>query len=549
MRPLLSITALLCTVMFSVAQTVVTPSPPSLPAPADSAAQITDTLATPPDTLGRPRPALRFNDRHLVNPTFAPDTADVTLLQKKNFWRAAGETFGLNMALWAFDRYVLKGHYAYISWETIKANFKHGFEWDDDHLHTNMFDHPYNGSLFFNAGRSNGFNFWQSELFAIGGSAMWEMCMEREWPSTNDIIATPIGGAALGEVFYRTTDLIIDDRTTGGERLGREAAVFVLNPMRGLTRIFSGRAWRHSATTGRQYGIPPISIDVSAGARMMALWDNDEGAHAGACAEIKLEYGDKYEENTREPYDYFSFLMELQAMKSQPLLSRVEIMGRLLSKEIFTHRHGNLNVGLYQHFDFFDSDTIRPERDGSKLIPCAVPYKLASPASLGGGAIARYVPSPSVNFEGFVHINALILGGVLTDFYRDYHRNYNWGSGFAVKAGAETSLLHGRLLVRAANQFYRLYTWQGDDEQGGWSVSPGVQPNVQGDRSNSTFNHFETSVSYSLLKRLYLTLGMDMYVRNTHYYRLRLREGGTEIWGPSIQSKQIGFHLMLTYRI
>ena len=427
MRPLLSITALLCTVMFSVAQTVVTPSPPSLPAPADSAAQITDTLATPPDTLGRPRPALRFNDRHLVNPTFAPDTADVTLLQKKNFWRAAGETFGLNMALWAFDRYVLKGHYAYISWETIKANFKHGFEWDDDHLHTNMFDHPYNGSLFFNAGRSNGFNFWQSELFAIGGSAMWEMCMEREWPSTNDIIATPIGGAALGEVFYRTTDLIIDDRTTGGERLGREAAVFVLNPMRGLTRIFSGRAWRHSATTGRQYGIPPISIDVSAGARMMALWDNDEGAHAGACAEIKLEYGDKYEENTREPYDYFSFLMELQAMKSQPVLSRVEIMGRLLSKEIFTHRHGNLNVGLYQHFDFFDSDTIRPERDGSKLIPCAVPYKLASPASLGGGAIARYVPSPSVNFEGFVHINALILGGVLTDFYRDYHRNYNWG--------------------------------------------------------------------------------------------------------------------------
>ena len=72
---------------------------------------------------------------------------------------------------------------------------------------------------------------------------------------------------------------------------------------------------------------------------------------------------------------------------------------------------------------------------------------------------------------------------------------------------------------------------------------------MQGDRSNSTFNHFETSVSYSLLKCLYLTLGMDMYVRNTHYYRLRLREGGTEIWGPSIQSKQIGFHLMLTYRI
>ena len=140
----------------------------------------------------------------------------------------------MNISLWAFDRYVLKGHYAYISWESIKENFKHGFEWDNDHLNTNMFAHPYNGSLFFNAGRSNGFNFWQSELFAIGGSAMWELFMECEYPSTNDIIATPIGGAALGEVFYRTSDRILDDRTTGGERFGRELASFLISPMKGV---------------------------------------------------------------------------------------------------------------------------------------------------------------------------------------------------------------------------------------------------------------------------------------------------------------------------
>lgn len=54
----------------------------------------------------------------------------------------------MNMGLWAFDRYILKGHYAYISFESIKENFRHGFEWDNDHLNTNMFAHPYNGSLF-----------------------------------------------------------------------------------------------------------------------------------------------------------------------------------------------------------------------------------------------------------------------------------------------------------------------------------------------------------------------------------------------------------------
>ena len=115
--------------------------------------------------------------RHTVSPPVLPDSTDICIHERKAFWRAGAETVGFNIGLWAFDRYVLKGHYAYISWNTIKENFRHGFEWDDDHLHTNMFDHPYNGSIFFNAGRSNGFNFWQSELFAIGGSAMGEMLM------------------------------------------------------------------------------------------------------------------------------------------------------------------------------------------------------------------------------------------------------------------------------------------------------------------------------------------------------------------------------------
>lgn len=42
--------------------------------------------------------------------------------------------------------------------------------------------------------------------------------MECEYPSTNDIIATPVGGAAIGKVLYRTSDLILDDRSSGGER-------------------------------------------------------------------------------------------------------------------------------------------------------------------------------------------------------------------------------------------------------------------------------------------------------------------------------------------
>lgn len=487
--------------------------------------------------------------RHIVSTPVLPDSADVRLHGHKAFWRAGVETVGFNIGLWAFDRYVLKGHYAYISWNTIKENFRHGFEWDDDHLHTNMFDHPYNGSIFFNAGRSNGFNFWQSELFAIGGSAMWEMFMEREYPSTNDIIATPIGGAALGEVLYRTSDLILDDRSTGGERFGRELAAFLVDPMKGINRIVTGAAWKKRATSGRRFGIPPISVELSLGGRFLSLIENDEGSRGGAVAEINIEYGDRFAETTKAPYDYFSFLMELQGIKSQPLLSRVEITGRLLSKEILERKNVNLNVGLYQHFDYFDSDTIRPERN-AMYFPCSVPYKMGTPASVGGGVMIKYTPSKLMSLDGYVHLNGIILAGVLTDFYRDYHRNYNWGSGFSVKAGVNWALSNDRLSVRLANQFYKIYTWNGYDANYDWSLTPEGKPvDVQGDASHSSFNHLEASVNYRLWKRLYLTGGIDYYSRRTEYTAMSIHAGNTTISSPIVCSKQLGFHLVLTYKL
>ena len=105
-------------------------------------------------------------------------TSDSTLLQPRRPWKAALETFGLNMLVWSFDRYIVKEDWAYINGHTIKSNFKKGPVWDTDQFTTNLFSHPYHGSLYFNAARSNGMNFWQSAPFAAGGSLMWEFFME-----------------------------------------------------------------------------------------------------------------------------------------------------------------------------------------------------------------------------------------------------------------------------------------------------------------------------------------------------------------------------------
>lgn len=491
--------------------------------------------------------------RHIVSTPVVPDSIDIAYHQKKNFWRAGAEVFGLNMGLWAFDRYVQHGHYAYISWETIKENFKHGFEWDDDHLNTNMFAHPYNGSMFFNAGRSNGFNFWQSELFAIGGSAMWEMFMECEYPSTNDIIATPIGGAALGEVFYRTSDLVLDDSSTGAARFGRELAAFILDPMRGINRIVTGQAWKRRSTMGRRFGLPPISIELSVGPRILDMVDT-KGFKAGAAVELNLEYGDRFENTTKVPYDYFSFLLEAQVMKTQPLLSRIEIMGRLMSKELIDEERINLNAGLYQHFDFFDSDTIRAE-ESNELIPETVPYKMGTPASVGVGAMARFIPNKKMSFDAFAHLNLVALAGVSTDFYRDYHRNYSWGMGYSVKAGISWALADDKVSVKIADQFYHIFTRNNFDSSYTWMTRPnGTAIEIEGgDNGVTTFNHMEANVNYRLMKNLYLTGGMDLYVRNTDYKDMMIyvwdrSEGLSHVFSLDWSSKQLGAHILLTYK-
>lgn len=74
-------------------------------------------------------------------------TSDSTLLQPRRPWKAALETFGLNMLVWSFDRYIVKEDWAYINGHTIKSNFKKGPVWDTDQFTTNLFSHPYHGSL------------------------------------------------------------------------------------------------------------------------------------------------------------------------------------------------------------------------------------------------------------------------------------------------------------------------------------------------------------------------------------------------------------------
>jgi len=156
--------------------------------------------------------------------------------------------------------------------------------------------------------------------------------------------------------------------------------------------------------------------------------------------------------------------------------------------------------------------------------------------------------TPQLSMNAYLHANGIILGGILSDYYRSYHRNYNWGSGFAFKFGLNL-FYKQRFSLSFANQFYRLYTWKGYDRNNDWSQTPNGKPiNVQGDRANANFNHFEAHVNYRIWKRLQASIGIDWFKRHMFY------EDGVYFddlnWGasnPIITSSQVALNFMLSY--
>lgn len=464
-----------------------------------------------------------------IHPVVAPDSADLNYYNRRNPWMAGGQVIGLNVGVWGFNRFVVKEHFAYISGSTIKANLKKGFVWDNDQIGTNMFLHPYHGGLYYTAARSQGYNFWESGAFAFGGSLMWELFMENEYPSINDIVATPLGGLAVGEVLYRTSDLVLDDRLRGRRRFGTELAGLLISPTRGLTRILNGDAWKVRSTRGRQFGRPAVTLDISFGGRALELKDELFDRGTGLSTAVSIEYGDRYGVDNEKPYDYFSFVGDLNFQKRQPLLGSLNLIGRLWSLEVIDSKKDFTSIGVYQHFDYYDSDTI-------SSVTNEIPYKFGAPVSFGVGVIHQSKRFTDWDFNSQYYLNIVALGATLSDHYFVDNRNYNIGSGLGWKVVGNIAYKNK---FGASLQYggYRLFTWKGYTKGIDLSTADERELNAQGDKSNVIFNTLSLKLEYKLRKNFYLTYITDGYSRSTRY---RDFDNVRSITGES--------RLMLTYK-
>ena len=438
-------------------------------------------------------------------------TSDTTFIQPYRPWKAALETFGINMAVWGFDRYIMKEEWAYINGKTIKNNFKNGPEWDTDQFETNLIAHPYHGSLYFNAARSNGLNFWQSVPFAAGGSLMWEFFMENEPPSINDMLATTFGGIELGEIAYRLSDLFIDNRSTGLERIGREVLSGIVSPVRAFNRILSGDAWKRSRYKGRNYSSVPVNFILTVGARFLAEQEKNKQGSTSMNLNFNIHYGTPINDDHYTPYEWFRLNIGVDFFSNQPLINRANAIGALWGKTIWKKHTRTLSAGIFQHFDLYNSE---PNKKSESLIP---PYRIAAPAAVGVGFIYhKPAKSDKTALYAEAYLNGVILGASLSDYMLLGERDYTLGSGYSTKAGAGITY-NKRLSFLLNLENYHIFTWKGYSPEIDWSITDPNSLNIQGDESNARLTIFSMRFAYLLNNKWNFSFTNHFFSRRTQY--------------------------------
>lgn len=431
----------------------------------------------------------------------------------KQPWRAGSKVFGINMGIWAFDRFALNEEFARINGRTIKKNLQTLPVWDTDMFSTNLFAHPYHGSLYFNAARSNGMSFWESIPFTFGGSLMWEFFMEAELPSVNDLFATTFGGVELGEITFRISDLFIDDRSTGSERIGREILAGLISPMRGLTRLMSGDSWRYRPYKGRAFNKVPIDFTVSLGSRYLAEEEDLDNKSLGMNLTLRLDYGDLYDDDFFFPYEWFHLKIGTDFLSDQPLISQVNAIAAIWGKNVWTKENRNLTAGIFQHFDYYDSKLNVGEKGET-----VAPYRISEAAAFGGGLIyqRKSTPSNPVDIYTETYANIVLLGASTSDYFQVDNRDYNMGSGYSIKNSIGLTYKK-RWSFILSGENYHLFTWKGYDPDIDWAtVDPGTL-NVQGDTGNARLTVFSTNLVYSSSKNWNIILSNRLFFRRTHY--------------------------------
>lgn len=450
-------------------------------------------VASPPEPPKGPWPADPETGKLRPLPP-ADEFHDAWGVRRSWGW-ATIEMLAINYGASMFNEYVRNANFNQISPRSFWANLDHGFTYDDNKFKTNQLVHPYNGSTYFNAARANGIGFWGSSAMSVAGAFVWECCGETHPMSFNDLVSTGIGGIARGEVLYRLSSLILDNSKRGKGRVGREAAAFLTDPVRGLNRIVSGDASEVKGNPENPYDWrPDFQLGLRFGGRVIGEGSSlSENTNTYGFLEWAVNYGNPWDSDQHRPYDRFDVVAQSN-FGDKTRLGRLLIRGDLFTKPLGDGKKNLLT--LQQDFDYIDNEAY--EYGGQ---------------SLGPALLSRFTLSPKYTLYSRLQAFFILLGATKADYSfiadvadRERFREYDYGPG----AGLSTELYLQRKNLPFLTGRYR-YSYidvsNGSTYSGG-NVGLGANHNVQ-----------QAQVKLEVPVYRSLAVGVDgsLFFRRSHY--------------------------------
>jgi hypothetical protein len=372
---------------------------------------------------GISQPVIKERNTALYSTIVANNGVNVETIERSesdyDYLLPAIETVGNNVFVFYLNKYVLGNpDWTKISFRSVKYNIQHGFVWDHDGFEMNALFHPYSGALSFTSARSNGLPFWHSIIYPFAGSLMWELAMETELPSSNDLISTTSSGIVLGEISFRISSLILNDNTVGMERLWRELAAGVLSPVHGINRLLNGQSWRIGPVPRHSDYLVSLSVGT------LGLFVDREiyKKHPHGFLNFHMDYGTPYIINKNyQPFDYFTANFGLGISTNNTIID-ITGSGMLWGKKLTLSDYSKTSFGIFKNFDFLNTAI----------------YRVGS-SSIGVGLYSKIDLSETYVFESAIKPSMIVMGAINSEYAQPLGRDYNLGPGLDGKINASIS--------------------------------------------------------------------------------------------------------------
>ncbi len=415
---------------------------------------------------------------------------------------------GLNAAILSWDHYVQDRDWAEVTSHVIRNHFTHGPRLDNDSFSGNQFSHPYHGGMFYNTARNEGLSYGVSLLYPVVGSASWEWLCETNPPSINDLLSTGVGGAVIGEVTHRASDIFFDDSRSGVNRVVREIIGSALNPVRAVHRLLSGEMWRVSPSRGKHIGPQPYSFEIGVGQRAMAELNGHKDKMNSPYIDFSFNYGQRFTPSGHsKPFDLFSLSLLANMSDKHPTVGNLDISGRLADRQIHPSDKWSLDIGFYQNLKYAEHYSSEGKHANNFAI-------MSEAVSFGGGLYVERKANRTCFFNDLM-ISAVVFGGTNSDYYTE--RRYNYASGMSLRNDTQFYINQHALV---GNKFYfaRLFSFKGySAEEIERQVDAGIDPSCWGDQGNHSVFTNETFLQYNIYKNIRLNIDYMRYLRHSNY--------------------------------